>query len=127
MKRLTLLRHAKSSWGRPDIADHDRPLNARGERDAPLMGRRLIASGARPSLIVTSPATRARQTTKLFAREIGYPIEFIQTETSLYLADPQTILEVIEVQDAGAHEALPEEGGPVVGAGGEVGVGSRRP
>ncbi len=99
MKRLTLLRHAKSSWGQSDIADHDRPLNRRGERDAPLMGRRLIARGARPSLIMTSPATRARQTARLLAREIGYPIEFIQTETSLYLADPQTILEVIAGQD----------------------------
>lgn len=99
MKRLTLLRHAKSSWGRPDLADHDRPLNSRGERDAPVMGRRLIARGARPSLIVTSPATRARQTAKLFAREIGYPVEFIQTEQSLYLADPRTILDAIAMQD----------------------------
>jgi len=99
MKRLTLLRHAKSSWGQPGLSDHDRPLNQRGQRDAPVMARRLVAHGVRPSLILTSSAKRARETAKLVAREIGYPIEFLQTEKSLYLADPDTILEVIEVQD----------------------------
>jgi len=99
MKRLTLLRHAKSSWGQPDLDDHDRPLNQRGQRDTPIMGRRLVAHGVRPSLIITSPAKRARQTVKLLAREIGYPIEFMHTEKSLYLADPTTILGVIEGQE----------------------------
>ena len=99
MKRLTLLRHAKSSWGQPDLDDQDRPLNQRGQRDTPIMGRRLITHGVRPSLIITSPAKRARQTAKLLAREIGYPIEFMHTEKSLYLADPATILEVIEGQE----------------------------
>ena len=63
------------------------------------MGRRLLTHGVRPSLIVTSPATRARQTAKLLAREIGYPIEFLQTEHSLYLASADSILEVIELQE----------------------------
>jgi phosphohistidine phosphatase len=99
MKRLTLLRHAKSSWGQPDLDDQDRPLNQRGQRDTPIMGRRLVAHGVRPSLIITSPAKRARQTAKLLAREIGYPIEFMHTEKSLYLADPATILGVIEGQE----------------------------
>ena len=99
MKRLTLLRHAKSSWSQPGLSDHDRPLNQRGLRDAPIMGRRLTTHGVRPSLILTSSARRARETVRLVAREIGYPIEFLQTEKSLYLADPETILEVIEVQD----------------------------
>lgn len=99
MKRITLLRHAKSSWAQPGLADHDRPLNQRGQRDTPVMGRRLAARGIRPSLIVTSPAKRARQTARLLAREIGYPIEFLQSEKSLYLADPATILDVIALQD----------------------------
>ncbi len=99
MKRLTLLRHAKSSWGQPDLDDQERPLNQRGQRDAPIMGRRLLGHGVRPSLIITSPATRARQTSKLLAREIGYPIEFLQTEHSLYLADENSILELIELQE----------------------------
>ena len=99
MKRLTLLRHAKSSWQQPGLTDKERPLNQRGLRDAPVMARRLAELSVRPSLIITSPAVRARETAKLIARAIGYPIEFLQTEQSLYLADPDTILEIIELQD----------------------------
>lgn len=98
-KRLTLLRHAKSSHHDPALRDHDRPLNRRGESDAPAMGRRLVRSGGRPSLILTSTAVRARQTARLFAQAIGYPVEFIQSEAELYLADPDTMLDVIAGQD----------------------------
>jgi phosphohistidine phosphatase len=63
------------------------------------MAPRLASHGVRPSLIITSSAKRAQQTAKLLAREIVYPIEFIHTEKSLYLADPATILEVIETQE----------------------------
>ena len=99
MKRLTLLRHAKSSWKDPSLDDFDRPLNRRGERDAPVMGRRLKARGARPSLILTSPAKRAQRTARLVAEAIGYPVEFLQREADLYLAEPQTILDVIARQE----------------------------
>ena len=68
MKYLALLRHAKSSWKNADLDDFDRPLNQRGERDAPMMGRRLQARGVRPSLIVSSPAKRARKTARLVAQ-----------------------------------------------------------
>lgn len=98
-KRLTLLRHAKSSWNNPELDDRDRPLNKRGERDAPMMGQRLLKKETRPSLILTSPAKRARQTARLIAREIGYPLEFLQTEHELYLADPGTMLAIIAQQD----------------------------
>jgi phosphohistidine phosphatase len=98
-KRLTLLRHAKSSWNNPGLDDRDRPLNKRGERDAPMMGQRLLKKETRPSLILTSPAKRARQTARLIAREIGYPREFLQTEHELYLADPGTMLAIIAQQD----------------------------
>jgi len=53
------------------LDDRDRPLNKRGERDAPMMGQRLLKKSTRPSLILTSPAKRARQTARLIAREIG--------------------------------------------------------
>lgn len=98
-KRVTLLRHAKSSHHNLSLNDHDRPLNPRGERDAPVMGRRLTHKGGRPTLILTSTAVRARQTARLFAQAIGYPIEFIQSERELYLADPDIILDVIAGQD----------------------------
>ena len=87
-KRLTLVRHAKSSWDDASAADHDRTLNGRGERDAPMMGQRLLERGARPSLILTSTAKRARKTARLIAKQLGYPIEFIQGESELYLASP---------------------------------------
>lgn len=99
IKRLTLLRHAKSSWNDAALDDRDRPLNQRGERDARMMGQRLLKKNTRPSLILTSPAKRARQTAQLIAREIGYPIEFLQTEPELYLAEPVTLLDVIAQQD----------------------------
>jgi len=106
MKRLTLLRHAKSSWKDPDLEDFDRPLNHRGEHDAPMMGRRLLARGARPSLILTSKALRARQTARIIAREIGYPLEFLQGESDLYLADPEQILAVVARQDNAFNDII---------------------
>ncbi len=99
MKRLTLLRHAKSSWRDAERPDIDRPLNSRGEHDAPRMGGRLKARGLRPSLILTSPARRARATAKLVARALGYPLEFLQPEPALYLATPEQILGVVAAQD----------------------------
>jgi len=99
MKYLALLRHAKSSWKNADLDDFDRPLNERGKRDAPMMGRRLQARGVRPSLIVSSPAKRARQTARLVAQAINYPVEFLQREAELYLADPGTILAAIAAQE----------------------------
>lgn len=99
LRRLTLLRHAKSSWAEPNVADRDRPLNERGERDAPMMGRRLRARGARPTLMLTSPALRARRTAQIIAREINYPQEFLQREAGLYLASPDEIIAVIARQD----------------------------
>lgn len=94
-RRLTLVRHAKSSWADPGASDEDRPLNERGERDAPVMGRHLAALGFRPTLVLTSPAVRARQTAQIVARELGYPAEFLQREQDLYLATPDQICAVV--------------------------------
>lgn len=98
-RRLTLLRHAKSSWQDASLQDRERPLNERGEHDAPMMGRRLLARGARPTLILTSPAVRARHTARLIACELNYPREFIQREDELYLATPDGIIAVLARQD----------------------------
>ena len=105
-RRLTLLRHAKSSWKDPGLDDFDRPLNKRGERDAPVMGRRLLARGARPSLIITSTAKRARRTARLIAKELGYPLEFLQGEEALYLATPDEMLAVLARQDDSFHDIM---------------------
>ena len=100
VKRLTLMRHAKSSWDDPDLRDFDRPLNRRGERDAPRMGARLAERGWRPGLLVSSPARRARATARRIAREIGYPEAEIAFEADLYDATPRAILAVIQALPA---------------------------
>lgn len=100
MKRLTLLRHAKSNWAAPATPDRDRVLAERGERDARIMGRRLLARRARPSLIVSSPAVRALTTAKSIAAALRYPSEFLQLEEALYLATPEEVLDfVLDQQD----------------------------
>lgn len=106
MKILTIVRHAKSSWKDTSLSDRKRPLNTRGERDAPVMGRRIHEHGIRPSLIVTSPAKRAWTTAKIIAREIHYPLEFLQREDGLYLASLNEILDTIAAQDNGFNNLM---------------------
>jgi phosphohistidine phosphatase len=69
-RRFLLLRHAKSAWPE-DVADHDRPLAARGRRDAPVVGRWLRKSGFVPDLVLCSTARRARETWQLAEDELG--------------------------------------------------------
>lgn len=101
MKQLYLVRHAKSSWRNPDLSDFARPLNERGERDAPFMGKRFCKYDVRPDLILSSPASRAISTAKIIAGEIGCSINEIQTDDGLYLADVPTLLNTVtRVDDA---------------------------
>ena len=106
MKTLTILRHAKSSWKDSSLSDHDRPLNKRGEGDAPVMGARIQQAGIRPSLIVCSPAVRAWTTAKLIAQEISYPNEFLQRDERLYLAGVQRIIDLLCEQDVGFNSIM---------------------
>ncbi|MEM9404244.1 MAG: histidine phosphatase family protein [Pseudomonadota bacterium] len=106
MKTLTLVRHAKSSWNDPGLADRDRPLNGRGEHDAPMMGARLKESDLRPSLLISSPATRAWTTARIIAAEIGYPREFLQRDERLYLAGKNDFIDVLAEQDTGFNSIM---------------------
>ena len=106
MKIITLVRHAKSSWNESSLSDRDRPLNARGEKDAPEMGQRIAAHGIRPSLIIASPAVRAWTTARIIAREISYPIEFLQRENGLYLASLNALLDTVVAQDNGFNNLM---------------------
>ncbi|RZV37954.1 MAG: histidine phosphatase family protein [Chromatiales bacterium] len=106
MKILTIVRHAKSSWKDSSLPDDKRPLNRRGERDAPEMGRRIQEHGIRPSLIVSSPANRAWTTAKVVAEAINYPREFLQKEDRLYLASLDDILDVVVAQDNGFNNLM---------------------
>lgn len=85
MKRLYLIRHAKSSWTDPNLEDFDRPLNKRGKVDAPEMAGRLTRLEVKPDLIVASPARRARKTAIQMAKGTGYDKKAIRYYDDLYL------------------------------------------
>jgi phosphohistidine phosphatase len=104
MKTLLLLRHAKSSWKETEVADHDRPLNKRGRRTAPLIGEYLQAEGLLPDLILCSSAVRAHETALLVAEACSYRGE-IRQNRALYLAEPQAYVEALR-QVADEHERL---------------------
>ncbi len=107
MKLLTLARHAKSSWKQADLTDFERPLNRRGERNAPEMGRKLAAFRPRPDLFVSSPAKRALATARIFAAEAAEPAPPLALERDLYEADVADFLRVIRGLDPAArHVAI---------------------
>ena len=85
-KELLLVRHAKSSWDDPYLDDHDRPLNERGLRNAPEMGKRLQGCSVRPEVWISSTALRAITTAEIIAEEIGFPQDQIQRSKDLYHA-----------------------------------------
>lgn len=105
MKRLVLLRHAKSSWDVPDLADRERPLAKRGERDAPAIARRLREHLDPPARIATSPAARALRTAQLFADAFDMPPSSIEVAPELYLAEPVEYLRVA-ARTSDAHASL---------------------
>lgn len=91
MKTLLLARHAKSDWDMAGLRDHDRPLNARGRRDAPAMARRLRDEGVDLQRIVSSSATRAHSTADAYAAAFGLAVI---EDPALYAASARTILAV---------------------------------
>ncbi len=95
MKMLYLVRHAKSDWSNLFLRDFDRPLNARGENSAPLIGDYLAKKGIKPDLILSSPALRAKTTAITLAEKLSYPIDTITYIPSLYESDIDTILALI--------------------------------
>jgi phosphohistidine phosphatase len=84
MKTLYLVRHAKSSWTDPSLADFHRPLNKRGRRDAPAMGQRLAENKIKVDAIWSSPALRAVQTAELLAPSLKVPRKCIEQHERLY-------------------------------------------
>ena len=94
MKTLLLMRHAKSSWKKDSLADHDRPLNKRGRRAAPKMGRLLRQHDLSPDLVLSSTAERANATAQLVAEAVGYQ-GTVQRIEDLYQAGAATLLSAI--------------------------------
>lgn len=95
MKTLYLNRHAKSSWDDNSLSDFERPLNKRGERDAPLMGKVLSTLVKKPDIIYSSPANRAITTAKIIADGFGYERSNIIENEKIYDSAISSILRLI--------------------------------
>lgn len=99
MKKLILIRHAKSDWNSDAKTDFERPLNKRGHKDASEMAERLLNKHLIPQLLVSSPAVRAYTTAKYFAEAFNIDKKLIKTELEIYEASPSTLLKVINDLD----------------------------
>jgi phosphohistidine phosphatase len=106
VKTLFLVRHAKSSRDDPSLPDRERPLDDRGRKDAPAMGKRLSKRGVKPDLLVSSPALRALTTAQLIADEIGYQRTDILVDERLYASSPDDLLAVICALDDKVERAM---------------------
>ncbi|MFN5331577.1 MAG: SixA phosphatase family protein [Bacteroidota bacterium] len=98
MKKIILMRHAKSSWENPWMEDYDRPLAERGVLDATKMAKALKNRGVIPQLLLSSPALRTMETAKITSKILGIPEEQIIYEKSLYHASPSQLLKAIHHQ-----------------------------
>jgi phosphohistidine phosphatase len=93
VKRLTILRHAKSSWDDP-VADFDRPLNARGRKAAVTVGEELKRRGVQFDCVIASPAKRVRETLDQLAKGYGGPLD-LHFDERIYLASADNLLDLV--------------------------------
>ena len=101
MKQLLIIRHAKSSWDFSVLNDFDRPLNERGQRDAPMMAKRLLSKHVEIDAFISSTAKRAFATAGYFAEAYGLKEKNIIKLPELYHAAPATFFEAIKKVDNG--------------------------
>ena len=95
MRILTLVRHAKSSRDYPELSDFERPLNPRGRKEAPVIAARLRKADIKPDLLLSSPATRAVTTARLFAEELNMHLDEIVLNPHIYEASAWTLLHIV--------------------------------
>jgi len=95
MRRLLLLRHAKTERGAPGEGDHDRKLMARGRADAPIIGAYLVRHHFVPDLALVSPATRATETWALVAASFPHTSPRVVNDERIYNAVPETLIDLI--------------------------------
>ena len=105
MRRLLVLRHAKSSWKNPGMPDIDRSLSSRGRVAAPIMGEAIAERGLVPDLVLCSSSRRTRETYDLAsaAWEQKPPVEYRET---LYHAAPDTLLEAVREQSPATRHVM---------------------
>lgn len=106
VKTLYLLRHAKSSWDDPAQTDFERPLNPRGLKAAPFMGELMAKKGFEPSVIISSPAMRAKTTARSVKDAGSFSAEIV-FEKDIYEASPNALRQVVsEIGDDHASALL---------------------
>lgn len=105
MKRLTILRHAKSDWGDPNLEDFNRPLNDRGWKAAKRMGRELDRRHVRVDFVIASPAARVRETIDGLQESVKLNVE-IRFEPRLYGASEETLLQIVRSLSEKVHAPL---------------------
>ena len=106
MKTLYLVRHAKSSWSNPGLSDFDRPLNKRGQRDAPFMGELLREKKITPELVLSSPAKRTKKTALEIIEKLRYPTKKIIFKEEIYEASDNELLQFIQKLDEETKSAM---------------------
>ena len=104
-RQLLLLRHAKSSHGDPELADHERPLAPRGKRAAAAMGRYMHGHELNPALVLCSSAVRARKTLDAVMDGLDASPE-VRIESELYEASPRGLLEHLRGIDEEVPSAM---------------------
>ncbi|MBT8038832.1 MAG: histidine phosphatase family protein, partial [Gammaproteobacteria bacterium] len=103
---LLILRHAKSAWNTGAPSDFERPLSKRGRRDAPRMGRFLARENLRPDYVVSSPATRARQTVVAVCSELDITEQEIHWDDRIYHASTGALMDVLSESPEEASRVL---------------------
>jgi phosphohistidine phosphatase len=106
MRTLLILRHAKSSWKEPGLTDHDRPLNKRGQRDAPRVGELLDELDLVPQQIFSSDAVRAATTARMVAQACRFDLDLLDITPHLYLATPDTYIQYVQRHGEGEGRVL---------------------
>lgn len=107
MRHLTLIRHAKSSWKNPGLADYDRPLNKRGRKNAPLMGSRFTARSISFDAIFSSSAKRTIETTRLISEEINFPLHRVIFSSRIYESDCSSLFQYVsQIEDTYVDVAI---------------------
>jgi phosphohistidine phosphatase len=105
MKTLFLLRHAKSSWSDASLTDFERPLNERGKKAAPRIGKYMRRHKLKPQLILCSPAKRARETVALVSAAASLTAE-LRYDERIYEASLTTLRAVVSQLDESAKTVL---------------------
>jgi phosphohistidine phosphatase len=98
MKKLYIIRHAKSSWKDLTLHDFDRPLNKRDKRDAPFMAKILKNKNVMPDVILSSPALRAKNLAKVFAKELRFSKSIVYKK-NIYNTDINTLQNILKKLD----------------------------